>query len=95
MDAIKNKLIENKIYTYSNITKTIKTSSIGKILNENNIKSALIIHNGDKKIELFARNIKNVKILDCKAINTLDLVNYEHLIIDSESFITKIVGALK
>lgn len=95
VDAIKNKLIENKIYTYSNITKSIKTSSIGKILNENNIKSALIIHNGDKKIELFARNIKNVKILDCKAINTLDLVNYEHLIIDSESFITKIVGALK
>ena len=95
VDAIKNKLIENKIYTYSSITKTLKTSSIGKILSENNIKSALIIHNGDKKIELFARNIKNVKILDCKAINTLDLVNYEHLIIDSESFLTKIAGALK
>ena len=32
VNAIKNKLIENKIYTYSNITKTIKTSTIGKII---------------------------------------------------------------
>ena len=87
--------MESKVYTYSVINKHIKTSVIGKILLENNIKSALIVHDGDKKIELFARNIKNVKILDCKAINTLDLVNYEHLIIDSESFLTKIVGALK
>jgi large subunit ribosomal protein L4 len=95
IDAIKNKLIENKIYTYSDITKKIKTSTIGKILDENNIKSALIIHGANKKIELFARNLKNIKILDCKAINTLDLINYEHLIIDSESFSTKIVGVLK
>ena len=94
-DAIKNKLLDNKVYTYSAINKHIKTSAIGKILSENNIKSALIVHDGDKKIELSARNIKNIKILDCKAINTFDLVNYEHLIIDSESFITKIVGALK
>ena len=95
IDAIKNKLIENKIFTYSNITKNIKTSVIGKILSENNIKSALIIHDGDKNIELSARNIKNVKILNSKAINTLDLINYEHLIIDSKSFSTKIAGVLK
>jgi large subunit ribosomal protein L4 len=95
IDAIKNKLLENKIYTYSNITKNIKTSVIGKLFNENNIKSALIIHDGDKNIELSARNIKNVKILNSKAINTLDLINYEHLIIDSKSFSTKIAGVLK
>jgi large subunit ribosomal protein L4 len=95
IDAIKNKIIENKVYTFAEITKNIKTSSIGKLLNENNIKSALIIHGNNKKIELFARNIKNIKILECKAINTLDLINYEYLIIDSESFSTKIAGALK
>ena len=95
IDAIKNKLIQNKIYTYSSITKNIKTSAIGKILSENNIKSALIIHDGDKNIALSARNIKNIKILDSKAINTLDLINYEHLIIDSKSFSTKIAGVLK
>jgi large subunit ribosomal protein L4 len=94
-DAIRNKLLESKVYTYSVINKQIKTSVIGKILLENNIKSALIVHDGDKKIELSARNIKNIKILDCKAINTFDLVNYEHLIIDSKSFSTKIAGVLK
>ncbi len=95
LDAIKNKIIENKIYTFANITKNIKTSLIGKILDKNNIKSALIIYGENKKIELFARNIKNIKTIDCKAINTLDLINYDYLIIDSESFSTKIAGALK
>jgi large subunit ribosomal protein L4 len=95
IEAIKNKILQNKIFTFSEIKKTIKTSSIGKLLNENNIKSALIVCGENKKIELFARNIKNIKILDCKAINTLDLINYEHLIIDSESFSNKIAGVLK
>jgi large subunit ribosomal protein L4 len=94
-DAIKNKFLENRIYTYSVLNKQIKTSAISKILSDNNIKSALIVHDGDKKIELSARNIKNIKILDCKAINTFDLVNYDHLIIDSKSFSTKIAGVLK
>lgn len=93
--AIINKILENRVYTYSDITNTIKTSSIGKLLNKNNIRSALIIYGKNSKIKLFARNIKNIKILDCKAINTLDLINYEHLLVDSESFSNKIAGVLK
>lgn len=95
VDSIKSKINTNKLITYKASDENIKTSAICKLLLQNNIKSALIVTEANDKFLLGARNIKNVKVLDSKAINALDLINYEYIIINSEAFKNKIIGVLK
>lgn len=94
-DTIKNKILENKFLTFIEIKNNIKTNEIAKLFKKNAIKNALIIINKDSKLTQGARNIPNIKIIDYNAINALDLVNYEHVIIDTKSFTNKILGGLK
>jgi len=95
VDALKLKILNNQVIIFKDLTNDIKTNEIAKIFKTNNFKSALIIESDNSKINNAARNIKNIKILNEKALNALDMLNYEHLIINSEIFSTKIIGALK
>jgi large subunit ribosomal protein L4 len=47
----------------------------------------------DRNIELSARNIKGVKVLEVKRINVLDILKHKKLVV-TESVVASIEGAL-
>jgi large subunit ribosomal protein L4 len=63
-----------------------KTKLMRKVLEELQVKSALIvIPQSDDKVERSARNIPSVKVLRPEGINVYDLLRYEHLILTEGS----------
>ncbi len=94
-DAVKFKLKEEKFVICSDFGSEIKTSKISSILIKNNFASALIIHDGSNiALEKAARNIKNVKALRANAINVYDILNFDHILVDSKVFESTILGAM-
>lgn len=96
--AILSRLGNDGFIIFSDLVKNIKTTTINKALKANKINSALIICDLDdeknRNLILSARNIKNIKILDSKAINTYDLLRYEKVITDEKTFEEKIIKSL-
>ncbi len=94
-DVLKMKLKQDKLFLFSDFGSEVKTSKINEIMIRNNFSSALIIHDG-KSFELVksAKNLKNVKTLDTKAINVYDILTFDNLLIDNKIFETNILGAL-
>ena len=94
-DALKLRLKENKVVVFSDFGSEVKTSKIAQALAKNNILSALVIHDGSNAaLVKAARNLKNVKALDAKALNVYDILSFDHLIVDSKIFENKILGAI-
>jgi large subunit ribosomal protein L4 len=97
-DVLRLKLKENKITLFSDFGTIAKTSKLSATLTKNSITSALILFDGTEKNNQFlaksAKNLKNVKALDAKAMNVYDILNFDHLLVDSKSFETNILGAL-
>lgn len=94
-DAIKFKLSENKIAIFSNFGAEVKTSKIGTTLAKNNVPSALILHDGSNAaLVKSARNLKDVKAIDAKAINVYDILNFDHILVEDKVFESKILGAI-
>lgn len=94
-DALRFKLKENKVATFSNFGSEIKTAKVKAALEKNNFASALIIHAGDNEaLVKSVKNLKNVKALDAKAINVYDILSFDNVIVDSKVFENKILGAL-
>ena len=59
----------------------IKTSKIAEILNKLDLKSVLIIDEGNKNLVLSAKNIPGVKILSPEGLNLYDILYYKDLVI--------------
>jgi len=94
-DAIKLKLKENKIAVFSDFGAEVKTSKIGNTLEKNKVPSALILHDGSNAaLVKSARNLKDVKAIDAKAINVYDLLNFDHILVEEKVFESKILGAI-
>jgi large subunit ribosomal protein L4 len=94
-DALRLRLQENKVVIFSDFGSEAKTSKIAQALAKNNIPSALVIHDGSNAALIkAARNLKNVKALDAKAVNVYDILSFDHLIVDSKIFENKILGAI-
>jgi len=94
-DVLKLKLRENKVALFSDFGSEVKTSKISSTLAKNNFASALILHDGSSSaLAKSARNLKNVKALDARAINVYDILNFDHLLVDSKIFENKILGAI-
>jgi len=93
-DVLRMKLKENKVAIFSDFGSEIKTSKISATLAKNNVVSALIIHDGSVALAKSAKNLKNVKALDAKAINVYDILSFDHLVVDSKTFENKILGAI-
>lgn len=97
-DILKLKLKEEKVVLFSDFGSEIKTSKINSALSKNKLESALIIYDGSGDFEALAksaRNLKNVKVLDSKAINVYDILNFDHLLVDDKVFENKILGAIE
>jgi len=94
-DALRLKLKEEKVAIFSDFGSEIKTSKITSVLAKNNFASALIIHDGSNvALQKAARNIKNVKALNAVALNVYDILNFDHILVDSKVFESKILGAV-
>ena len=94
-DALKAKFKEEKVAIFSDFGSEIKTAKISSVLSKNKFASALIVHDGSNPaLEKAARNLKNVKALKANAINVYDILNFDHLLIDSKVFEAKILGAV-
>jgi large subunit ribosomal protein L4 len=94
-DAIKTKIANNKISTF-NSSLEIKTKNADIFLKNHNINNALfIVDNLEAKSIKSLRNIKNVKIIKDSAINALDLLNYDQIIVENNSFTSKFMEAVR
>lgn len=94
-DALKSKLNENKVLLISDFGQNAKTSVVSKLLSQNSIKSALFVHDGSSSsLDKSARNIANVKTIKSGALNTYDLLKYDHILVDEKLFESKILGGL-
>jgi large subunit ribosomal protein L4 len=93
-DVLRMKLKENKVALFSDFGSEIKTSKISSTLVKNNVASALIIHDGSAALAKSAKNLKNVKALDARAMNVYDILSFDHLVVDSKIFENKILGAI-
>ena len=94
-DAINTKIANNKISTF-NSSLEIKTKNADIFLKNHNINNALFIFdNLEAKSIKSLRNIKNVKIIKDSAINALDLLNYDQIIVENNSFTSKFMEAVR
>jgi large subunit ribosomal protein L4 len=94
-DVLKLKLKENKVALFSDFGTEIKTAKIGSTLEKNNFTSALIVHDGTNAALIkSAKNLKNIKALDAKAINVYDILHFDNLVVEDKIFEQKILGAL-
>lgn len=94
-DVLRLKLKENKITLFSDFGSEIKTSKIKLTLEKNKFDTALIIHDGlNLAIVKSAKNLKNVKTLNAKAINVYDILNFDHVLVDDKVFESNILGAI-
>lgn len=94
-DVIKLKLQQEKVSLFSEFGSDVKTAKVSNILRKNDIKTALIIHDGSSAaLVKSARNLRNVKVLQDSAVNVYDILNFDHLLVDDKIFEVKILGAV-
>ena len=94
-DVLRMKLKENKVSLFSDFGSEIKTSKISETLAKNSFASTLIVHDGSNAaLTKSAKNLKNVKTLDAKALNVYDILSFDHLMVDSKVFENNILGAI-
>ena len=80
--AISQKKTEGNLTILDKIElQDIKTSKFVEILNKLDLKSVLIIDEGNRNLVLSARNIPGVKILSPEGLNLYDILYYENLVI--------------
>ncbi len=99
-DALKLKLKDNKVSLFSEVAaENIKTAKINSIFAKGNINSALIVFDGSAKnatvLAKAAKNLKNVKALDVKALNVYDILKFDQLVVESKVFENRILGVLQ
>jgi large subunit ribosomal protein L4 len=95
IDTLRLKLRQDKVVLFSDFNPEVKTSRIGSVLAKNNIISVLIVcHNPRVSLVKSVRNLKNVKILNARAMNVYDILKFDHLMVDDKVFEKNILGAI-
>ncbi|MGB9680038.1 MAG: 50S ribosomal protein L4 [Thermoanaerobacteraceae bacterium] len=85
--ALSSKVKDNEIIVLDEFkSDEPKTKKVAELLKNLNVKNALIvIPEGEKNIELSARNIKGVKTLYANSLNTYDILKYDKFIITKDA----------
>lgn len=93
--ALTSKFQENAIIVLDQFElEKIKTSKFVEILNNLNVKNALIVTDKkNKNLELSSRNVPGVKVLRIEGLNVYDILKYKNLIL-AESSVKVIEGRL-
>lgn len=73
----------------------ISTKAFAEVMKRFELEGALIvIDKPDSKVELSARNLKNVKVLRAEGVNVYDVLKYPHLML-TDAAVSAIEGALE
>lgn len=73
----------------------ISTKAFAELLKRFDVEGALVvIDQADPKVELSARNLRNVKVLRAEGMNVYDILKYPNLIL-TDAAVTEIEGALE
>lgn len=73
----------------------ISTKSFAQLLNRFELEGALVvIDQADSKVELSARNLRNVKVLRADGVNVYDILKYPNLVL-TDAAVSEIEGALE
>jgi large subunit ribosomal protein L4 len=84
-DAIYSKLSENKVVIFDANNSNFKTSNYSNFFKLEKIDSALILTE-NKNLSIYTKNIKNIKSINYRYVNTWDIVNYNFLIVEESVF---------
>ena len=88
ISAISQKTKDKKIIIFDDIKiKINKTKEFNKFLKRNNISNVLIVldSKSKKNIELSARNIANIKLIEASYLNTPDILKYKQIMFTKSS----------
>ena len=73
----------------------ISTKAFAQLINNFELEGALVvIDQADPKVELSARNLRNVKVLRAEGVNVYDILKYPNLVL-TDAAVSEIEGALK
>jgi len=73
----------------------ISTKSFAQLIDKFELEGALVvIDQADPKVELSARNLRNVKVLRAEGVNVYDILKYPNLVL-TDAAVSEIEGALK
>ncbi len=74
---------------------TVSTKSFAQLINKFELEGALVvIDQADPKVELSARNLRNVKVLRAEGVNVYDILKYPNLVL-TDAAVSEIEGALE
>ena len=88
ISAISQKTKDKNLIIFEDVKDKInKTKNFNKFLKRNGINSALIVVdlNTKKNIELSARNIANIKLIDAYYLSTYDILKYKQIMFTKSS----------
>lgn len=88
ISAISQKTKDKNLIIFEDVKDKInKTKNFNKFLKKNGINSALIVVdlNTKKNIELSARNIANIKLIDAYYLSTYDILKYKQIMFTQSS----------
>ena len=95
-DAIKTKLIQDKVIVFSNSDKITKSSKLASVLKDNKISKALLVcEKKDYNLVKYGSNLANIKIISSNSINIYDIVKFDYLMVDKNTFQKNILGLAK
>ena len=88
ISAISQKTKDKNLIIFEDVKDKInKTSNFNKFLKRNGVNNALIVvdSKSKKNIELSARNIANIKLIDPYYLNTYDILKYKQIMFTKSS----------
>ena len=86
--TLSKKNIDKNLHILADVKKEVKkTKEFNQFLIKNKLSNILIVSDkiSEKNINKSARNIKNVKIINCDGANVYDLLKYKNVILTSSS----------
>ena len=86
LSALSSRVADNKIFVIEDLKlDEIKTKKFAEVLKNLKVDKALVVlEEGNKNVQLSARNIPNVKTAGANTINVYDILKYNTLVLSKE-----------
>lgn len=86
--ALSTKVLDNDVVVLENLTiEAPKTKDMVQVLNALSLNNKVLIvtANADQTVELSARNIPGVTVIDANGVNVLDVMSHDKMVITKEA----------
>lgn len=86
--ALSSKVLDNNVLVLENLTiEAPKTKEIVQLLNTLSLdkKVLIVTADNDQNVELSARNIPGVTVVDANGVNVLDVINHDKMVLTKEA----------